>query len=996
MSENESINDKFVNAAPEDVFASVDDFEDDEFEYDELETDDFEDNEFERDEFERDELGNEEPEYGTAAETQAAVQAKMPRNVGIKPAGPVRNEVKVHRKPIVRIDDQSEVISEEEYADENAGDKVTFESLGIMEKAMVIMAVCVVVLLIAAVGIFALYKSGMFSLSKKESDVNEIPYNQELIGAGSELYGIDVIGGQGIASAVELKKAAAKEADDAAEVAAEEENDSYVETDYAKDITIAFETVSVVKDLKIKLINQKTGKLIANVPFELKITAPDGSILSWNDTDMDGVIYHTDLAAGVYTVHLNELDKEKYADYSMPDDARTEVKAEVVYEKVEVADEILSAAEVNEAEEDTVREGAGDDNADNVEVADNTDNAENNEQSVAVISDTVAWVDSSSATVYTVLSDTSAIAVPFLLANLDYGRTYTARVADYSADPDTYSIGISSDSVEITEGTSRDVTMTLTGIEESSVNVSSADTGIATATQNGCVVTITGVSAGTTSITVSQSVAEGDTPVSPVTINVTVKAVTQCIDYSADPSKYSIGLSAENIEVFAGSSADVSLTLTGIDEGSVTVQSADINVAALNKNGSVITITGVTAGTTAVTVSQNVNEGDTPVSPKTINVTVKAKPSISLGSVSAGILEGKNGSVEVTLKELDAAGTAVTSSNESVATAVLGSDGSTLTVTGIAAGNADITLSSVSDQTVSATVNVTVYSSSEKLTAKVDGKNVQLYIAEADGSYREAVYSDYSADKTFYYSNVRYTGWQTIDGNTYYYNSEGKYVTGEQVIQGVRYNFDSTGAMILGSGTLGIDVSKWNGSIDWNRVKAAGVSYVIIRVGYRGSTQGGLIDDSNFKTNIEGALAAGLKVGVYFVTQAVNDTEAVYEASMVLERIAGYRISYPVFLDVETSKGRGDAIDVATRTSVCKTFCQTIQNAGYTAGIYANKSWLTSKIDTSQLEGYKIWVAQYYTKCTYSGSYVMWQYTKSGSIDGISGKVDLNESYLGY
>lgn len=142
-----------------------------------------------------------------------------------------------------------------------------------------------------------------------------------------------------------------------------------------------------------------------------------------------------------------------------------------------------------------------------------------------------------------------------------------------------------------------------------------------------------------------------------------------------------------------------------------------------------------------------------------------------------------------------------------------------------------------------------------------------------------------------------------------------------------KYNFASDGSLVVGSGTMGIDVSKWNGKIDWNAVKNSGVSYVIIRVGYRGSSQGALIDDPTFKTNIKGATAAGLKVGVYFFTQAVDEVEAVQEASMVLDRISGYKISYPVFLDVEGSGGRGDKIDSATRTAVCKAFCNTIQNA---------------------------------------------------------------------
>ncbi|MCD7836538.1 MAG: glycoside hydrolase family 25 protein, partial [Lachnospiraceae bacterium] len=173
-------------------------------------------------------------------------------------------------------------------------------------------------------------------------------------------------------------------------------------------------------------------------------------------------------------------------------------------------------------------------------------------------------------------------------------------------------------------------------------------------------------------------------------------------------------------------------------------------------------------------------------------------------------------------------------------------------------------------------------------------------------------------------------------------------------------------------------------------------AYVIIRCGYRGSSQGSLIDDPNFATNIKGATAAGLKVGVYFFTQAIDEVEAVEEASMVLDRIKGYTISYPIFLDVEPSGGRADSLSASERTAVCRAFCETIQNAGYTAGIYANKTWLTSKINVSSLSAYKIWLAQYAASPTYSGRYDLWQYKSTGKVSGISGSVDMNISYLGY
>ena len=183
---------------------------------------------------------------------------------------------------------------------------------------------------------------------------------------------------------------------------------------------------------------------------------------------------------------------------------------------------------------------------------------------------------------------------------------------------------------------------------------------------------------------------------------------------------------------------------------------------------------------------------------------------------------------------------------------------------------------------------------------------------------------------------------------------------------------------------------------DWNAVKNSGISYVIIRCGYRGSTTGALIEDPKFRANIQGASNAGLKVGIYFFTQAVNEVEAVEEASMTINLIKNYRISYPVFLDVESSGGRADGLDSNTRTKVIKAYCETIKNSGYTPGVYANKTWLSSRMNAGELSAYKIWLAQYNSTVTYGGKYDMWQYTEKGKVNGISGNTDLNLSYLGY
>ena len=195
---------------------------------------------------------------------------------------------------------------------------------------------------------------------------------------------------------------------------------------------------------------------------------------------------------------------------------------------------------------------------------------------------------------------------------------------------------------------------------------------------------------------------------------------------------------------------------------------------------------------------------------------------------------------------------------------------------------------------------------------------------------------------------------------------------------------------------VGIDVSKWNGDIDWDRVKNAGVEFAIIRAGYRGSTTGGLVEDSCFAANMRGAAASGMPVGVYFFTQAVNEVEAVEDASAVLELIREYELEYPVFIDTEGAggNGRADNLDPETRTLVCEAFCRTIANAGYTAGVYASRNWYNNNLHTQKLENYCIWLAEYRSAPLYQGYYHMWQYTSKGAVDGIAGNVDMNISYL--
>ena len=325
------------------------------------------------------------------------------------------------------------------------------------------------------------------------------------------------------------------------------------------------------------------------------------------------------------------------------------------------------------------------------------------------------------------------------------------------------------------------------------------------------------------------------------------------------------------------------------------------------------------------------------------------------------------------------------------------------TVKGVKAGEAKIKAVAQDGSNVesgSSTVKVTEkkINRGDTKTLLKDKNGNQLYCKDGD-TYREATTADYYTKDKFYRkkANVeyRYTGWQTIDGKRFFYDKNGTAVTGEQVIQGVKYTFNGDGSLNTGT-VMGIDISKHNGNIDWNAVKNSGVQYVILRCGYRGSASGVLVEDQKFKSNIQGATAAGLKVGIYFFSQAVNEVEAVEEASMTLSLIKKHRITYPVYIDVESANGRADGISKEARTSVINAFCQTIRNSGYTPGLYANKNWLTEKINTGALGGCKIWLAQYVAAPTYGGRYEMWQYSSRGSIAGIKGNVDLNVSYMGY
>ena len=195
----------------------------------------------------------------------------------------------------------------------------------------------------------------------------------------------------------------------------------------------------------------------------------------------------------------------------------------------------------------------------------------------------------------------------------------------------------------------------------------------------------------------------------------------------------------------------------------------------------------------------------------------------------------------------------------------------------------------------------------------------------------------------------------------------------------------------------GIDVSKFQGKIDWKQVAQDGVTFTFIRVGYRGYGENGvMVEDPNAKENMKGANDAGIKTGVYYYTQAITEAEALEEANAVLEMIAPYRIECPVVIDVERVSSAGarmNKLDAQTRTKIVKVFCDRIAEAGYRPMIYHNLEMAAIMLDISELEAYDKWFAYYNPELYYPYAYRVWQYSDKGRVAGISGDVDLNIAF---
>ena len=224
-------------------------------------------------------------------------------------------------------------------------------------------------------------------------------------------------------------------------------------------------------------------------------------------------------------------------------------------------------------------------------------------------------------------------------------------------------------------------------------------------------------------------------------------------------------------------------------------------------------------------------------------------------------------------------------------------------------------------------------------------------------------------------------------------------MTGIQSIDGKLYYFDADGVLQKGK-TFGVDVSKYQKNIDWEQIKKAGVSFVIVRIGYRGyGASGALVLDPMFEEHFTNVKNAGLKVGVYFFSQATTEEEAKEEAFACAYVLNGRKLDYPIFFDTEASgasggSGRADGLGVADRTKCAVAFCEEVKANGYKPGVYASTLWYRNRVDLSSLTKYTIWNAHYGVASSPIDC-ALWQGTCTARLPGYKGDLDVNISYIG-
>lgn len=874
---------------------------------------------------------------------------------------------------------------------------------------------------------------------------------QAIVPVGTELSSVGIVGESGLLAMADARLNAAEDS------SMEIEDVVYTtESSDEENVQVSVNFESVEKDLKIRFTNAATGQLITGTAFEVTLTSSQGKKLVLVDEDMDGIIYADNIKAGKFEAVITSTDKYKFPATAQ----QVTVKDKVEFVVINVQDEVKSEAQVNVAAEDTQKADAA---KEEVKLTDTVEWVESSKTLIggtesylpvdkSLIQDPSAssrlgtgiylfdglsvtlnkgsidklYVGSSETLTGTTFTDSKeekdnvtkeyTYTTKWESSNTDVATVDGGKVTAKSAGTATITYTVTRKTVTTTKTEQEPIEETKTEeieiSEEDYKALSDEEKAKCTEKKDDEDNLVGYIYKKTTTVKKDQdpkieSTETTDTGSATCTVKVDAVAIssgTLEITRSADACSVGQTLTVKPSKlVYTMNNGGTETKTDGFP--TISWSSSDKAIATVDNNG---TVTGVKAGkvtiTGQVTGVKDSNGNDLTIKASTeITINAAAALALTLDRTEAWIGVNKNTTLVATVTNYKSdSGVTWTTSDKAVAT--VDEKG---VVTGVKAGSAKITATTkekdASGKNLTATCVVTVNSDAmNDTTTKLKDKNGnQLYVKNADGSYREAVYADYFTASEFYMKTegqYAYTGWQTINGKTYFYDKSGKAVTGTQIIQGVTYNFGSDGAIqtSVNGSKFGIDISRHNGKIDWNTVKSSGVDYVIIRCGYRGSSSGALITDQNFQSNIKGATAAGLKVGIYVFSQAINEVEAVKEASLAVSLAKGYKLTYPIFIDTESSGGRADKIDVATRTAVVNAFCQTVQSAGYQAGIYASKSWFETKLSMGSIGNYRIWLAQYAAAPTYSGRYDMWQYSSKGTISGINGKVDLNLSYLAY
>ncbi|MBQ9513191.1 MAG: Ig-like domain-containing protein, partial [Lachnospiraceae bacterium] len=842
-----------------------------------------------------------------------------------------------------------------------------FFSLGGAEKIAMVTGLLIVIL---AVSVGTIYVQAMSANRSLEAFAD----------LGTELAEVDTLGGKGLIAVADAQLAKQLAAEEAAADAAAEASTQEEEEKTSADITVIMTLTTVQSDLKIKFINYDTNRRVTGVPFTVLVIDPDGNEKVYDDHDQDGIIYLKDLKSGTYKVRMRALPLD-YSKYAISTETLPiKVKETIEYKGIDIVDEIKTESEVNVAKEDHKKEETPVEsvNKDTVEWVESTKREVSPGTANAVTEGNTEYVRIEKSTI----KDPMTVAFSgnsFLRLSGRSLRTEGAGTS--STDPvDPGEINPSTADVILDKDGSASVNLNPSGtVLQNDISAKSDNESVATCSVDSTDrLTINGKSPGSATITVGYNNKT-------FSINVTVKDNTP---------EYNLSTGESAITLEKGASKDVTISASpegGDPKLSVTSSDANVATAELIESGSKVRIKAVAKGSVRVTVSY---AGKTAEIQVTVNET--AQPTINVTPDTVALKAGETVTLAASVEGLEDRSVtwSVTAGSDIVKVDENGK------VTGLKEGSATVRGTSKAKTDLYDETKVTVTVDAEKLKATLkDNEGREVYVKEGS-SYRLATGADYSKFEDFYVLTSTskayvYTGWQTLSGKTYYFDKNGNKVTGEQVINGAKYTFNSDGSLSAGSGNMGIDVSKWNGNIDWVAVRNSGVSFVIIRCGYRGMDTGALIEDPKFRQNIQGASSAGLKVGVYFFSQAINEVEAVEEASMAISLCRNYKLTYPIFLDVE-SGGRANGIGVDMRTKVCKAFCATVSNAGYKAGVYANKTWFNSYINTPELTGYKLWLAQYAAAPSYTRTrYDMWQYSSKGRVSGISGNVDMNISYLG-